>query len=131
MSEHTFDHKFNIIKHRGDPTEAETASGHTVEKQTYVYFRDPQGEYQYVRCAQYHNEHFIYVDPVFNEDGPQARGRWFAMCTCGSPAVLVGEDIGGAVFDPEGKLLVCQEHTRTLLQTGIGQHQTGDGRRWD
>lgn len=122
--------KFNIIKQRGDPTRAITLSGHEVVKQSHVYFRDNEGNWQYVRCADYHNEHFLYIDPNFNLEGQNARG-WFAMCTCGSPAVLVGPGVGGPTFNPKEQMLVCKAHTQILIATGVGKHQGQEGRRWD
>lgn len=131
------DMSFNIIKRRGDPKSAITHSGHFVEKQEYVYLRDDKGLYQNVRCADYHNEHFIYVDPQFNverADGqPNTKRGWFAMCTCGSPAVLVGRGVGALGtdhFDYGEMLLVCMIHTQALLDSGIGRHQTSSGRQW-
>lgn len=128
---------FNIIKQRGDPKTAITNSGHRVKKQEYVYLRDEQGTYQKLRCADYHNEHFLYIDPQFNDEIPEGKASkyrgWFAMCTCGAPAVIVGKGVGGlgsAQFSYGEMMLVCMAHTQSLLQTGIGKHATSDGRRW-
>lgn len=129
------DYSFNIIMRRGDPDRATTLSGHEVQKQNWVYFRGHDDEYETVKCADYHNEHFVYIDPVYNEIDPRKQDYhgWFAMCTCGSPAVLVGKGIGrlgAGPFDPNEKMLVCMKHTQTLIDTGTGRHQGQDSRLW-
>lgn len=122
--------QFNLIKHRGDPRTALTHSGHTVTKQAYLYFKDQEGKFQYVKAADYHNEHFLYVDPLYNTD--EGMGHWFAMCTCGSIAVLIGEGVSAGIFQSGGEqMVVCQAHTASLLNTGIGRHQGQDTTRWD
>lgn len=138
MPEPLGEYSFNIIKRRGDPTWAITLSGHRVEKQDFVYLKDHNGEYQTVKCADYHNEHFVYIDPDYNEEtaeGQQVDGKkgWFAMCTCGSPAVLVGGKTGalGSEFvDYREETLVCMVHTQRLLRYGKGWHQGQSERRW-
>lgn len=127
------DYSFNIIKHRGSPNKATTLKGIEVEKSEYVYYRRPgDGMMVAVRCADYHNEHFLYINPEFNEEGEKMKPGWFAMCTCGSPAVLIGEGLSGAedMAGHVNQLLVCYVHQKTLLETGTGRHATGDGRRW-
>lgn len=126
---------FNIIKSRGDPKVAVTLSGHTVTKQNEVYCKSPFDTESWVsiKCADYHNEHFIYVDPVYNMDSDKGgKGHWFAMCTCGSPAVIVGMR-EGEVHETglEENLLVCYHYTATLLQYGHGWHQGQDKRVWE
>lgn len=102
---------FSIIKQRGDPKTATTLDGHVVHKEEKVFV--PEWN-RWVACADYHGEHFVYLDP---SDKP---GRWFAMCTCGSPAVIVGKD----VYKGEQGMLVCHFHAAQ------GYHQTSDGRTW-
>lgn len=116
---------FNIIKHRGDPTEAVTLYGDRVTKEEYAYFRDTNGQWTSVKCADYHGEHFVYLDPRFNKDGAEGKGHWFAMCTCGSPAVIVQR--GTAMThetNAEENMLVCFMYTATLTQFGVGKHMT-------
>ncbi len=115
---------FNIIKHRGDPATAVTLTGDEVKKESHIYFADPEGKYVGVACADYHNEHFVYLDPLYMK-GKEGKGHWFAMCTCGSPAVIVGpgEPIGlGEVTDRN--TLVCMMYTATFQQFGVGKHVT-------
>lgn len=106
---------FTIIHHRGDPTHATTVDGHKVEKREFIYVP----EIGNVKAADYHGEHFVYADP---EALPplNKKGRWFAMCTCGSPAVIVGKE----VYKSDSGLVVCYFHA------SFGRHTTGDGREW-
>ena|SRR3990167_3674084 len=138
---------FNIVRQRGTPTEAILESGHKVEKQEYVYFRKPNedasgpGDWTMIKCADYHGEHFVYLDPVYNLPARKVdpnkhstgRGRFFAACTCGSPAVIVGP-IDAALEDSDCKeqLLVCFIYHRDLVAYGWGRHADQQGmRRWD
>lgn len=138
---------FNIIKHRGSPTSAVTASGHTVTKQEFVIIPSPYNpdELTTVQCADYHDEHFVYIDPMMyaelEADSPER--YWFAMCTCGSPAIIVG---GADVSDHEGhnwiqeilsrggknvlNMLVCNHYYTKLMENGHGWHQGQSGRQW-
>lgn len=131
---------FNIAKHRGSPTEAITLTGHKVEKQERVYFKVPEeaqlgqimgGEWISLKCADYHNEHFLYVDPVFLQEGPEAKGHWFAMCTCGSPAVII-ETSDTILHDSleSGNVLVCYHYMLTKSNYGHGWHVGQDNRKW-
>lgn len=107
---------FNIIKHRGDPTHAVTLDNHKVEKTDKVFIPEMGA---FVRCMDYHGEHFVYLDPECYP--PHNRqGRWFAMCTCGSPAVIVGQD----AYKTEGGFLACYFHAQ------FGRHVTSDGKAW-
>lgn len=136
----TAGYTYNIIKHRGSPEEAITLSGHRVEKQEYVYFKIPEeaqlgnlmgGEWMSLKCADYHMEHFIYIDPVFLMEGPEATGHWFAMCTCGSPAVIL--DTKGTIEHDTletQNLLVCYHYMLTKSNYGHGHHVGQDKRKW-
>jgi len=115
---------FSVIKQRGSPTEAVTLDGLKVRKQDEVYCENPfnpnpearQKDIIRVRCVDYHNEHFVYLEPNLK------KVRWFAWCTCGSPAVIVR---GSDVYDKRpGVFLGCMFHM------SFGRHVTGDGRRW-
>ena len=121
-------HKFNIVKQRGSPTEVELRSGHIVRKESYIYYHDESDQWRTVKASDYHGEHFIYVDPLFNEG---VLGHFSFMCTCGSPAVIVGPE--DAKLEDTGfpeRLLVCYIYHLTLTNYGHGWHQTSDGRRW-
>lgn len=99
---------FNIIHHRGQPNTAVTLSGHTVKREEKLYLVEMNtqlGLPSVLHCAQY-DDHFVYIDPE------NVAGRWFAMCTCGAPAVIVNSS-----------QLVCYHHAST------GHHATG-GSRW-
>ena len=72
---------FAIIKHRGDLNHAETADGYKVERQEKVWITEPDGmNGRFIFCSP-DDVHFIYIDPMWTK----IRGRWFAMCSCGSP----------------------------------------------
>lgn len=131
--------RYNIIKQRGSPNKATTLTGHKVEKQDYVYFQLPQqwgglhkGAWVTVRCADYHGFHFLYIDPVYLEDGPHAAGHFFAMCTCGSSAVLVGPGQERSTGTPDGHtiMLVCLFFQNEFHKTGRGRHRNEGERRW-
>ena len=134
---------YNIIKSRGSPTEAVTLSGHRVEKKDFVIMPNPMDSEGYgskpmaLMCADYHNEHFVYIDPLFEKDLPKDDRRqiWFAMCTCGSPAGMIGPGDAarhnGQQYDgSQGKLLVCQAYYQNLLMHGHGYHVGQDPRAW-
>lgn len=124
-------YRFNIIRQRGDPKKAVLQSGHTVEKLEHVFIKSPENAFISLRCADYHNEHFVYIDPLYNADGAVGKGHWFAMCTCGSPAVIVGPS--GARSHEQGireNMLVCMAYTTTLLEFGTGFHSGQDQRAW-
>jgi hypothetical protein len=120
----------NIIRHRGDPKSAILDSGDIVKKEEYVYFKDDQGRYQKLECAEYHTAHFVFLDPRYMRSGPQAQS-WFALCTCGSAAVIVGpQDAQLERVDAKERMLVCMAFHQHLVQTGRGWHQGSDGRQW-
>jgi hypothetical protein len=132
--------RFNIIKHRGDPKEATTLSGHTVKKEEFVYLRVPtdmsahlhEGDWMMVKCADYHNEHFVYVNPLYLLDTEEGKNQWFALCTCGSPAVIINPKDAALTHEEAyaGNMLVCYVYMLTLTNFGVGRHSTGEGRRW-
>ena len=140
-------HSFNIVRQKGSPTKVTLETGHVVEKQEYVYFRMPNsdgsgpGDWRMTRCADYHGEHFLYLDPLYNDPPKQVdpakaatgRGHWFAMCTCGSPAVIVGPmEASYEESEAVEQLLVCYIYHKTLREDGFGKHADQAGRkRWE
>jgi hypothetical protein len=137
-------HSFNIIKTRGDPDVATTLTGHHVTKKERVIIPSPfDGTMISLLVADYHDEHFVYIDPLFEKDLPEndERSYWFAMCTCGSPAGIIGPSDaniheGVSLYDRlTGKgvgenLLVCQFYYGTLLANGYGWHANQDPKQW-
>jgi len=106
---------FSIVKQHGDPNEATTVDGHRVYREEKILIPELGGT---VRCAPY-SSHFVYLDPANKE------GRWFAMCTCGAPAVIVGYDAYKQdASSNEGALLVCLYHAKN------GFHQNEQGSSW-
>lgn len=109
---------FSIIKHKGDLDHAETADGYKVHRQEKIFFK----EHGYVKCAPYDN-HFIYDDPMANK----IIGRWTPMCSCGSPAGIIGYNAYKSDASPTtrkessvpGELLVCLAHAQ------YGKHADG------
>jgi hypothetical protein len=109
---------FTILKHRGDLDHAETVEGKKVHRQEKIWFYD----HGWVRCAPYDN-HFIYDDPMAGK----IIGRWTPMCTCGSPAVIVGYNVYKDQASPStkkestvpGEMLVCFNHAQ------FGKHSDG------
>ncbi len=129
---------FNIATKRGSPTKAKTLSGHEVEKQENLYFQIPgsigsmkAGTWVSLKCADYHNEHFLYIDPLYLMEGPKSAGHWFAMCTCGSPAVIIEP---GATKSHDSQelvnMLVCYQYMLTKTNYGTGVHHGQEQRAW-
>jgi hypothetical protein len=122
------DMTFNIIRHRGDPTTATLASGDIVKKEPFLFFQDQDGIWRKVKCADYHGEHFIFLDPEWLKG---KIGRWFAMCTCGSAAVMISpKDARGHESEIAEQLLVCYVYQDTLTNYGTGMHATKSRKWW-
>ena len=122
---------FNIVKHLGDPGEATLQSGHTVYKEDYVYFKNDKNQFVAMKCADYHGAHFVYLDPLYGVDGKEGLGHFFALCTCGSAAVVVGPtEARLEITDWQEQLLVCYVYHGTLKAYGHGWHQGQEGRKW-
>jgi len=116
-------YSFGIIKQFGSPNEATTLDGHKVQRLEEIYI--PQWGIS-VKCAPY-DDHFIYEDP----ESKTKIGRWVHMCTCGSPAIVVGyNQYAQDASKYSGGLLVCKHFTDTSIENGYGVHQTG-GRKWE
>lgn len=142
-------YSFNVISKRGSPTEAVLESGHTVTKQEICYYRDENspGGVAGVKAADYHGEHFVYIDPVANRpiedteaEGWDGKQRWFAMCTCGSQAVIITaqttENLGLESPPVDGPRLVCMFYATQVEHYGVlnAKHVTSfvakDGKRY-
>lgn len=147
MSDERKPTNFNIIKHRASPTTATTAAGHQVKKEEFLIVPSPFNPEQMVtiRCADYHDEHFVYLDPLFFEDIPPDSGVavWWAMCTCGSKAVVIGGADASEheehnwlheILERGGKnvnnIMVCEHYHTRLVMHGHGWHQGQSGRKW-
>ena len=127
-------YRFNVIHHRGDPTRATLQSGHTVTKLDQVYIKSPfDNTWLSLKCADYHGEHFVYIDPLYNIDGPEGEHHWFAMCTCGGPAVIIGPGVAGMTHEAGVGLnmLVCLHFMNTLAKYGTGFHQGQSRQQWE
>ena len=102
-----------IIHHYGQVTEATLPNGKKIHKFEKLSVIEAGKKPRMVQCAPYDN-HFIYET--------EEKNMSHYMCTCGSPAVIVGY---GAYTDdasptPTGELLVCYFHAQT------GKHSSGD-----
>lgn len=130
---------FNIIANRSSPNTAKLSTGEIVEKQEFVFFMLPgelgklkAGEWVSIKCADYHNEHFLYIDPVYLKDGKEGLGHWFAMCTCGSPAIVLDVNTTKQHESLENvNLLVCYHYMLTKTNYGHGYHVGQDKRQWE
>ncbi|KKN02887.1 hypothetical protein LCGC14_1113280 [marine sediment metagenome] len=142
--------KFNIIRFRGDPKTATTLSGHHVEKKSHVVVPNPMDIPDHrpvmVKMADYHMEHFVYVDPLFEKPlHPNDPSRyWWLMCTCGSKAQLVGLALsmlhegltradllfGKVTIDKIENLIVCEYYLWKLITENHGYHQGQDPKPW-
>lgn len=100
------DVKFVTVKYYNSPNKVTLDNGLTVTRAEKI---------DGVICAPYDN-HFIYEVPK------RFKRSWFAMCTCGSPAVIVGSDVYKEDASPtkSGQMIVCLSHANT------GKHATGD-----
>ena len=96
---------FNIIRKAGDPTKVTlvTKDG----KETTVY--KPQDEKIFIQeyrafvpCISYGN-HFIF-------ELPSHIPGWAHLCSCGSPAIMVGGDAYSHLGTPEGMMFACKHH---------------------
>lgn len=106
-------YSFAVIKHRGQQNEAETLDGAKVYRKDRLILHSYEDEFpEGIQCASYDN-HFLYLDPSHKI------GRWNPMCTCGSPAVIVGYDAYSKDASKQGALIVCLSHAK------VGRH--GDG----
>lgn len=131
-------YKFGIVRQRGSPVEVTLDSGHVVKKEKWLYikaattgFADPNKEqWEHYEAADYHGEHFLYVDPLYHVDGPEGTGHVAIMCTCGSPGIIVGATSGRLEdSDRTKKLAVCYVYHTTLETYGTGMHADQQGRR--
>lgn len=119
MDKPNFKQPFNIIRVAGIPQEATTSDGHKIHRSDKIFVPD---FFRFVVCAPYDN-HFLYEDPEFKKG---TIGRWFAMCTCGSTAVVVGHNAYKEDSSPTsgsgirtGEMLVCYHHAQ------YGKHADG------
>ena len=114
-------HSFSIIKRYLSPNSAVTGEGHTVKREIKIWLDDPSGWGRFVGCTPYDN-HFIYLDPEYLKG---TIGKSATMCTCGSPAVIVGYNVYRQQSSPNmdstnpGEMLVCMIHTT------MGKHADG------
>ena len=104
---------FAVIKHHGTPNQAETLDGYKIYRKDRLFLSSFAQDYpEGVMCAPYDN-HFVYIDP-----SPKS-GRWSPMCTCGSPAAVVGYDAYKKDASAQGALVVCMSHAQ------LGRHSDG------
>lgn len=98
---------FNIIRKAGDPNKVTLV---TKDGKPYTIYKPSEKgifieDYgQFVKCAPYGN-HFIF-------ELPRNIPGWAHMCSCGSPAVMVGSNAYDHLGSPEGMMFVCQFHTQ-------------------
>jgi len=94
-----------IVKFTGDRKSGVTNTGKTVYRRDKIWMGK---EYGLVKTAGY-GSNFIYVDPDYNEKtgewprGKKYVGRWTPMCSCGSPAAIVGAKVYKGDASPTGR----------------------------
>lgn len=105
---------FNIIRQRGQLNRARLPDGTWVERTDKIWIP----EYRNFIRVLFDDVHFIYEVPkhLITRD---FRGPLY-MCTCGSPAIVVG--MSGYVFgaSPQGLVLTCQLLTEQQRHSDIG-----------
>jgi len=108
----------NVIKIVGDLDRATTADGKIVHRVKEIFF--PEYASYPVLCAPY-SVHFIFDDPTTGV------GHWTPMCSCGSPAVIIGANDYAKLMSPTntGDLIVCFAHMMTFESSGHGRHADG------
>jgi len=117
--------QFAVIKRRGDLNTCETADGHIVHRQDKLFVEEADGSGRFIFCAP-DADHFIFIDPVWRN----IIGRWFAMCSCGSPAVITGYK----AYEAFGSPTTRQESTRPgemLICYHFGQYGKHMDVNWD
>ena len=107
-----------VIRHHGDLNKAWTADGKEVYRQDTLWF--PEWQMYPIKCCPY-SVHFIFDDPI------KKVGHWTPMCSCGSPAGIVGYGIYTKLMSPTitGEMIVCLTHMKTFEATGKGIHADG------
>jgi hypothetical protein len=107
-----------VIRIAGDLKRAKTADGKFVYRTDSIFF--PEYSSYPVKCAPY-SVHFIFDDPT------KTVGHWSPMCSCGSPAVIIGSNTYTKLMAPTitGDLIVCFTHMATFEQSGHGRHADG------
>jgi hypothetical protein len=103
------DFSFSIIRQFNSPNKATTVDGYTVTRKEKLFIEEWGA---FVPCAPY-DTHFIYKDPS------NKIGRWLFVCSCGSPAGIVGYNAYKDDASNEGAMLVCLHHAQT------GKHADG------
>ena len=93
--------RFNIIHHRGEVNTAFLDDGTPVYRQDKVWIDEEHG---FLKCCPY-DSHFVFLMPK------RMIGVWSLVCSCGSPAVIVGSKVYSHLGSPEGKMIVCYHHT--------------------
>ena len=112
---------FAIIKQYLSPHSAITMDNNTVQREDKIWFGEP--DYKFVACAPYDN-FFVFDDPAVAKG---VKYRWTPVCSCGSPAGIVGYNAYKKDSSPSprgvgltpGELVVCLAHAQ------YGRHADG------
>ena len=100
---------FSIIKNYNSPNSAVTEDGIEVRRKEKIYIPDWNAE---VKTAPYDN-HFIYYD------SSEKVGRWSLMCSCSSPAGIIGYNAYKKDASNYGAMIICLAHGQ------YGKHSDG------
>jgi hypothetical protein len=98
---------FDIVHHIGTQNEATLSNGRKVHRLERIYVKEMRAM---IPVASYDN-HFIFETKM-----PHMVSF---MCTCGGPAIIVGNFVYEKDASPEGAMFVCLTHAQT------GRHADG------
>lgn len=105
--------KFEIVRHAGQVDVGMTVDGIPVHRQDKIWVEEGEKS-RFIACPS-DDMHFIFIDPNWKK----IVGRWFAYCTCGSIAVIVGSLAYKEYSSPsmegtiKGEMLICYEYAQT------------------
>lgn len=105
--------RFSIVRSVDSANSATLSDGTKVHRVDKIFIREWS---RFVTCSP-DDVHFIYEVP------PKKKGYWFAGCSCGSPAVIVGSNAYaqyGSSTDT-GEMVICYHFVM------YGKHSDGTG----
>lgn len=124
-----------VVKFTGDRKSAQLADGKMVYRSENIWMGK---EYGLVHCSPT-GPHFVYADPDFNvktgqwpmdsKGRPYKKfiGRYTPLCTCGSPAGVVGSNVYKGLASPTSKLdsTTAGQMVVCLAMVQLGHHLDG------
>jgi len=104
--------RFSVIRYAGQRNEAITSDGIKVYRQEKLWVQDEEGRSGRFVAVTPDDDHFIFIDPNWLK----VPGRWFAYCSCGGIAVIVGSNVYKTQGSPstvgtrKGEMLICKQY---------------------